>query len=32
MKMVAALRNEFGGHAVTGLDGKHAAEHRSPGS
>jgi 6-phosphogluconate dehydrogenase len=32
MKMVAALRNEFGGHAVTGLDGKHASEHRSPGA
>jgi 6-phosphogluconate dehydrogenase len=32
MKMVAALRNEFGGHAVTGLDGKAAAEHRTPGS
>jgi 6-phosphogluconate dehydrogenase len=32
MKMVAALRNEFGGHAVTGLDGKSAAEHRTPGS
>jgi len=32
MKMVAALRNEFGGHAVTGLDGKSASEHRTPGS
>jgi len=32
MKMVAALRNEFGGHAVTGLDGQHAAEHRTPGA
>ena len=32
MKMVAALRNQFGGHAVTGADGKHAAEHRTPGA
>jgi 6-phosphogluconate dehydrogenase len=32
MKMVAALRNEFGGHAVTGLDGQHASEHKTPGA
>jgi len=32
MKMVAALRNQFGGHAVTGVDGKSAAEHRTPGA
>ncbi len=32
MKMVAALRNEFGGHAVTGLDGEHASEHKTPGA
>ena len=32
MKMVAALRNQFGGHAVTGVDGKAAAEHRTPGA
>ena len=31
MKMIAALRNQFGGHAVTGSDGKAAREHRSPG-
>ena len=31
MKMIAALRNQFGGHAVTGSDGEPAGEHRSPG-
>ncbi len=30
MKMVAALRNQFGGHAVTGTDGKTEAGHNSP--
>jgi len=32
MKMVAALRNQFGGHAVTGTDGKTEAEHSAPAS
>jgi 6-phosphogluconate dehydrogenase len=32
MKMVAALRNQFGGHAVTGADGKTEAEHNTPGA
>jgi 6-phosphogluconate dehydrogenase len=32
MKMVAALRNQFGGHAVTGADGKSEAEHSAPAS
>jgi 6-phosphogluconate dehydrogenase len=32
MKMVAALRNQFGGHAVTGTDGSASSEHGSPGA
>jgi 6-phosphogluconate dehydrogenase len=32
MKMVSALRNQFGGHAVTGADGKTEGEHRGPGA
>jgi 6-phosphogluconate dehydrogenase len=30
MKIVAALRNQFGGHAVEGADGKPAMEHHDP--
>ncbi len=32
MKMVAALRNQFGGHAVTDASGHTAKEHKSPGA
>jgi 6-phosphogluconate dehydrogenase len=32
MKMVAALRNQFGGHAVTDSSGHVAKEHKSPGA
>ncbi|HEX4791726.1 MAG TPA: decarboxylating 6-phosphogluconate dehydrogenase [Actinospica sp.] len=32
MKMVAALRNQFGGHAVTDAGGHVAKEHRTPGA
>ena len=32
MKMVAALRNEFGGHAVTDASGHTAGEHKTPGA
>ncbi len=32
MKMVSALRNQFGGHAVTGADGGAEGEHKSPGA
>jgi 6-phosphogluconate dehydrogenase len=32
MKMVSALRNQFGGHAVTGADGQVGGEHKSPGA
>ncbi|WP_051451371.1 phosphogluconate dehydrogenase (NAD(+)-dependent, decarboxylating) [Actinospica robiniae] len=32
MKMIAALRNQFGGHAVTDATGHTAKEHKSPGA
>jgi 6-phosphogluconate dehydrogenase len=32
MKMVSALRNQFGGHAVTGAGGATEGEHKSPGA
>jgi len=32
MKMIAALRNQFGGHAVTDADGQVAKEHKTPGA
>ena len=32
MKMVSALRNQFGGHAVTGADGTSGHEHSAPGA
>ena len=32
MKMVAALRNQFGGHAVTDASGHVAKEHKTPGA
>jgi 6-phosphogluconate dehydrogenase len=32
MKMVAALRNQFGGHAVTDASGRVAKEHKTPGA
>jgi 6-phosphogluconate dehydrogenase len=32
MKMIAALRNEFGGHAVTDAGGRTAKEHNTPGA
>jgi 6-phosphogluconate dehydrogenase len=32
MKMIAALRNQFGGHAVTDASGHTAKEHKSPGN
>ena len=32
MKMISALRNEFGGHAVTDAGGRVAKEHHTPGA
>ncbi|MBP2704682.1 decarboxylating 6-phosphogluconate dehydrogenase [Microbispora sp. RL4-1S] len=32
MKMVAALRNQFGGHAITSVEGQHAKGADSPGA
>ncbi|MBR7834363.1 decarboxylating 6-phosphogluconate dehydrogenase [Actinospica durhamensis] len=32
MKMIAALRNQFGGHAVTDASGHTAKEHKAPGN
>jgi len=32
MKMIAALRNQFGGHAVTDVSGHVAKEHKTPGA
>jgi 6-phosphogluconate dehydrogenase len=32
MKMISALRNEFGGHAVTDAGGRVAGEHHTPGA